>query len=371
VTEKRTTESSENLPPRKMCSHPGCTRLTIRSKTGYCELHKSDANTRKAPLSEKELRERQVDDRWELHHGETDVVACRRCGKRLERLGPKGRDSGHLLREHRLTVAQYRQYCQSQGWGAPPITSLRNQEAIAKWRRDHPEKIKALQIRKNAKDKVRRATDANFVKHEGDLIRKRAQRKLTEDERKMRVQCQVPVPGSGLPCGEWYRGLGKHLWSVHHMSVAAYNILCPGAPTEAPDLLGQGSKVGQFNKRWWEEQKQKLAEAERVLALGLHKSRKKPEAEKHPVQVADAVNAVIPRFAKLIPLRRKQTKELIALGLSSNEAEALRMPGSRTAKTAARYFISLETGLPFDTVAQYHKRSPIAHPPGTKVDVPA
>lgn len=59
----------------------------------------------------------------------------------------------------------------------------------------------------------------------------------------------------------------------------------------------------------------------------------------------------------LLPLRRKTSKELLALGLSSNEVDAIHMPGSRTAKVAARWFISLEWDVPFDTVAQYHKES--------------
>jgi hypothetical protein len=91
--------------------------------------------------------------------------------------------------------------------------------------------------------------------------------------------------------------------------------------------------------------------------LGLRPARKKPELERRPGQIVSQVDAIIPRFEKLIAFRRKTTKELIALGLSSNEIEALRMPGSRTATVAARYFISLESGLPYDTVAQYHKPS--------------
>ena len=294
MTEKRTTESAESSHSRPTCNHSGCTtplarnntigycrqhrgdaklipqvckrvgcstRLTIRSKTGYCELHKSDANTKKPPLTDDELKEHQGDDRWELHHDERDTVACRICGKRMERLGPKGK-SGHLLREHGLTVLQYHQYCQSKDWGTPPITSLNSQEAIAKWRRDHPEKVRAFGRTKNTKDKVRRRTDPQFRKHEGDQIRKLAQRKLTYTDKEVRVQCLVPDPSSNLPCGEWYRSLGAHLWAVHEMSVAAYNLLCPGAPTEAPDLAGQGTKVGEFSKKLWAERKQKLADAE-------------------------------------------------------------------------------------------------------------
>ena len=60
---------------------------------------------------------------------------------------------------------------------------------------------------------------------------------------------------------------------------------------------------------------------------------------------------------ELMPFRRKPTKELLGQGLSPNEAEALHMPGSRTAKVAARYFIAIEMDVPFDTVAQYHKQS--------------
>jgi len=92
------------------------------------------------------------------------------------------------------------------------------------------------------------------------------------------------------------------------------------------------------------------AEAERIIA----------EQQSRKVQIADAVDRAIPRFVKLmplLPLRRKTSKELLALGLSSNEVDAIHMPGSRTAKVAARWFISLEWGVPFDTVAQYHKES--------------
>jgi hypothetical protein len=261
VTEKRTTESAENSHARPTCNHSGCTRPLVRSKTGYCELHKSDANTKKPPLSAEELKERRADDRHELHHDETDAVACRICGKRMQVLGSKGRKN-HLLNEHGLTVPEYHQYCQSRGWGTPQVSSLKTQNAITEWKDKHPEKVEGYKLAKNAKDKVRRATNPKFVKHEGDLIRKRAQSKLTEEKKKIRVQCKVPDPNSGLPCDEWYRGLGKHLWSIHHMSLAAYNILRPGAPTEAPDLVGQGSKVGQINKSWWAEQKRKLADAE-------------------------------------------------------------------------------------------------------------
>src|SRR5207253_9025839 len=83
----------------------------------------------------------------------------------------------------------------------------------------------------------------------------------------------------------------------------------------------------------------------------------KPRSE----QIAEAVERVIPRFAVLMPLRRKRRKELLGLGLSSNEVEALHMPGTRTAKTAARWFVSLEMDIPFDTVAQYHQKETKKH----------
>jgi predicted transcriptional regulator len=245
----------------QVCKRVGCsTRLTIRSKTGYCELHKSDANTGKPPLTEDELKEHQADDRWEGHHGETDTIACRICGKRMQVLGSKKKN--HLLEEHGRTVREYHQYCQSRGWGTPQLSSLKTQKAITEWKDKHPEKVEGYRLARLAKRKLLRRADPNFGKRDGAQIRERAQRKLTPADKEVRVQCQVPDQISGLPCGEWYRGLGKHLWSVHHMSLAAYNILRPGAPTEAPDLIGQGSKVGQINKRWWAEQKQKLAEAE-------------------------------------------------------------------------------------------------------------
>jgi hypothetical protein len=342
VTEKKpTTESAANLPPPKVCKRPGCTRLT-RSKTGYCELHKSDANTRKPPLSEEELKERRADDRYEVHYDETDAVACRICGKRMERLGPKGRDRGHLLRDHELSVPQYHQHCVSRGWGTPPTTSLRNQGAIAKWRRDHPEKIKALQIRKNAKDKVRRRTDPQFTKHEGDLIRKRAQAKLTENDKKVRVQCEVPDPISALPCGEWYRGLGKHLFSVHDMSVAEYNILHPGAPTQAPDLVGQESNVGQFNKNWWAEQKRKLADADRVLATR-GGGKEKDIRDRTYFEIGVKVEKERPTFKSIyaLPRQTRTRANLLKKGFSQPHIDAA--IASNNELIAARRFIASST----------------------------
>jgi hypothetical protein len=56
-------------------------------------------------------------------------------------------------------------------------------------------------------------------------------------------------------------------------------------------------------------------------------------------------------------MRSKPRKELLALGCTEQEIEAIRMPGSRTATIAARWFISGNEDIPFDTVAQYHKRS--------------
>jgi len=146
------------------------------------------------------LEARRADDRWEEHHGETDTVACRICGKRRERLGPKG-PPGHLLREHELTVPQYHQYCRSQGWGTPPITSLNSQEAITRWRHANPEKVKAMGRTRNAKDKVRRATDPEFVKHEGVIIRKCKQSKLSDADKQVRV---------GFPYNRWRTFIARH-----------------------------------------------------------------------------------------------------------------------------------------------------------------
>ncbi len=280
--------------PRPTCSRPGCTKkLQSNNTTGYCKQHwrqLKEAKLKKAPqLDGEDLEARRADDQWEEHHGETDTRACRICGKRMQVLGSKGKKN-HLLDEHGLTVPEYHQYCQSRGWGTPKVSSLKTQKAITEWKDKHPEKVEGYRPVRLAKRKLLRRTDPNFVKHEGDLIRKRAQRKLTPADKEVRVQCQLPDPISGLPCGEWYRSLGAHLWGVHEISKAVYNVRCPGAPTEAPDLVGQGSKVAEFGKRVWAERKAEKEELKRQLEEAqrrLDQQQPQPEAPRRSPSIGN------------------------------------------------------------------------------------
>jgi ROS/MUCR transcriptional regulator protein len=82
---------------------------------------------------------------------------------------------------------------------------------------------------------------------------------------------------------------------------------------------------------------------------------RKTEADKQFFKIGRAVENVIPRLEALIPMRRKPRKELLALGCSEDEIEAIRMPGSRTAVIAARWLISVSEVLPFDVVGEYHR----------------
>lgn len=84
---------------------------------------------------------------------------------------------------------------------------------------------------------------------------------------------------------------------------------------------------------------------------------RKAESEKSYLQVAHEVDRAIPRFQTLMPMRHKARKDLLALGCSEDEIESIHMPGSHTPTTAARWFVSISKDIPFDTVAQYHKRS--------------
>ncbi len=165
-------------------------------------------------LTPEELKKRQEDGKWEERNGERDTVACRICGILRACLGSEG-EHNHLLDDHNLTVPKYHSHCQSQGWGTPPIASLKMRE---RW---------AL---KEAKNKLRLATDSQYRKHVAGQRRVRRQRKLSEAEKRRRVRCPIPY------CGEWHRSLGIHLRAVHDMSVAECNIAYPNAHIMAPDL---------------------------------------------------------------------------------------------------------------------------------------
>jgi hypothetical protein len=91
----------------------------------------------------------------------------------------------------------------------------------------------------------------------------------------------------------------------------------------------------------------------------------KAEADKKYFQVALKVCQAIPRFEHLIIMRSKPRGKLLSLGYSDHEIDAIRMPGSFTATTAARWFISLRDDIPFDTVAHYHRqaRQPVQKSP--------
>jgi len=79
------------------------------------------------------------------------------------------------------------------------------------------------------------------------------------------------------------------------------------------------------------------------------------EADKNYFKIGSAVENVIPRLEAVITMRRKPRKELLALGYSEDEIEAIRMPGSRTAVVAARWLISVSKALAFDVVGEYHR----------------
>lgn len=97
------------------------------------------------------------------------------------------------------------------------------------------------------------------------------------------------------------------------------------------------------------------------------KGPRKLERDKRFFQVSRAVGEAVPRFEKLILVRRHPRKHLLDVGCSEQEIEALHMPGSRTALIAARWFVSLGLGLPFDTVARYDKRARKSTDPGQKL----
>jgi predicted transcriptional regulator len=217
----------------QVCQEAGCrTRLFDTNTTGYCIRHRY--NARGIPqINGEELESRRRDDQWEKKHGERNTVACRICGILRARLGTRGSKHhklNHLLDDHKLTVPEYRQHCKNRGWGTPPLESLKTREAAAQWWRNNHQKRKTYDLRKRAKNKLRRAADPQFQKHEYDQHRKNVQGKLSEAERNRRIRCEMPG------CGLWFRSLAIHLRRDHNMSVGAYKDRFPNARTIAPDL---------------------------------------------------------------------------------------------------------------------------------------
>jgi hypothetical protein len=160
----------------------------------------------------------------------------------MDKIAGRGaKHKNHLLIDHKLTVPEYRQHCQSQDWGNPPVTSFKSRKAHAEWQASHPDKVKAQNVRGTAKHKHRRNTEPEFYKNYYEGKRKRKQSKLTDADKAIRVQC--PIPG----CGEWHQRLDRHLDRVHGISLSKRM-----APQLAATLAAPLKAAHWRPKDWWD-----------------------------------------------------------------------------------------------------------------------
>src|SRR5690349_16024955 len=75
--------------------------------------------------NEAELAERRAAQKWDADDGRTVVCFMDNCGIHLQSLGSRPRPlTNHLRETHQMTAAQYKNHCESQGWGRPRITSV-------------------------------------------------------------------------------------------------------------------------------------------------------------------------------------------------------------------------------------------------------
>lgn len=169
-------------------------------------------------LTPEELAQIRQTEGWDV--GDGRKIVCLICGVKMWGLGPTDQNRpGHLWHEHQMTPKQYAEYCQQQGWGCPPVTSLHIRDKSRQWRNDHPDEVKV---------------------HNSEH-RERDQKNLTDTDRANRVECRL--------CGVWLRNLvTQHLPLVHGISTRRYLRRFPGAQLMAPDLLDaweKASKIGQ------------------------------------------------------------------------------------------------------------------------------
>jgi len=113
-----------------------------------------------------------------------------------------------------------------------------------------------------------------------------------------------------------------------------------------------------------------MEEQERELGGILFRRRKrgrhkKPKETRKFYLIGSAIEQAKPVFQDLITTRRALSrktrrkpwlieKELLSAGFSQQEIDA--GLNSKTALTAARYFVSATENLPFDVVAEYHRK---------------
>jgi hypothetical protein len=273
-------------------------------------------------------------------------VVCLECGAKLDIL--KGRKGGHLWRVHGMTAEQY-----SGKWPGAPLVSVTFKRSKARGGR----KPKPT-LRGHSRPKLK--------------VRGHA-----ADEKPLRKSQIVPL----LALGFSYSEIGKRLnrffttiaSAVKRMGVQSATKEDRQMLAECRAFLRDNPKAGIGELRDWlsEEAMSRKAhnrDGERfarfsALDLGPLFQGKRPgprgptkkKAEKQYFKVGGAVEGAIPRFEDLIPIRRKPRKELLELGCSEQEIDAIHMPGSRTAIIAARWFISIIEALPFDVVGEYHR----------------
>jgi predicted transcriptional regulator len=137
--------------------------------------------------NESELAEIRINHQWNALDERT--VVCLKCGIWMQNLGNRRCQlSNHLRDKHQMTIVEYKDYCESQGWGRPPTTALCARR---------PE--------------------------------------LTDEEKALRIPCPV-LNGNGQPCGHFLRNLSAHLTKTHQMTLSQFRHDYPGVALCIPSL---------------------------------------------------------------------------------------------------------------------------------------
>jgi hypothetical protein len=186
-------------------------------------------------LPSQELSKRRADSNYNEQN--PSLVTCRICGIQMENLGSRGKaHANHLLDVHGKTPAEYQDFCETNGWGRPPVTSLASRNRNSERRREHPEQVKAHNQKAEKRRALRRKTDPAYGRKFFDKVRARRQKKLSIEEKAARIPC--PIPNStGEPCGTYLKKLPTHISLVHGWSIFRFKREFPDVPLFTPEEL--------------------------------------------------------------------------------------------------------------------------------------
>jgi len=134
-----------------------------------------------------------------------------------------------------MLFRQYRDFCESQGWGRPPVTSRAIRDRSHQRGPGHPEIVKAYMQKAEQKRRERRKSDPAYARDFYERLRQARQKKLTESDKAERIQCPVRN-ANGQPCGAWLRNLTRHIRVVHGVSIVEFDRLHPNVPLSVAEM---------------------------------------------------------------------------------------------------------------------------------------